>query len=108
MGRPGIARSGAAIRQSPRLMKIQSCPVDLSGLRDEIEGLAPHPFQTPRLKRTVRASLNASIPEAIQQADGIDRQLGFFANERLSRKSNFVRMLKSSPARPVEMSSGVR
>jgi hypothetical protein len=58
----------------------QTCPVDLSGLRPQME-TALASVSSPDFKKAILASLSASIPEAIQQADGINAQIAFLQSE---------------------------
>lgn len=102
--------------ENRRLANTQSCPVNLSALHDEIESLLMS-VSNQSFKTTIRASLKASIPEAIQRADGINRQLAFLQREivaqdrfrqdaeEIARKSsgNFSGALK--PCRPGEKGS---
>ncbi|MGB0909738.1 MAG: hypothetical protein ACPGYT_05200, partial [Nitrospirales bacterium] len=54
----------------------EPCPHDLSGLHEEMEHVLKS-VRSEAFKKTMRASLVASIPNAIQQSDGITRQLRF-------------------------------
>ena len=58
----------------------QSCPVNLSAQRQEIERLIKS-VSNASFKTTILASLKASIPDAIRQADGINPQIAFLRKE---------------------------
>ena len=62
----------------------EPCPRDLSSLHDEMENVLKSVRSQP-FKTTMRASMTASIPEAIQQADGITRQLRFIQRRILDQ-----------------------
>ena len=62
------------------VMTSETCPKDLSALQDQIEGLLTS-VSNESFKKAARASLKASIPEAIQQADGINPQIAFLQKE---------------------------
>ena len=58
------------------LSAAQHCPTDLSSLQPRMEK-ALQSIQSSTFKDTMRASLHASIPEALEQADGLARQIAF-------------------------------
>ena len=62
----------------------QSCPVDLSSFREEIE-LLLESVSDEAFKKTIRESLKASIPQAIHQADGINPQMAFLRKEIIAQ-----------------------
>ncbi len=63
----------------------EACPRDLSGLHDEMEHVLKSVRSEP-FKKTIRASLEASIPKAIEQSDGITRQLRFIKKRILDQQ----------------------
>ena len=72
----------------------QTCPIDLSELRPQME-TALASVSSPDFKKAILASLSASIPDAIQRADGINSQIAFLQSEiaeqeRLQRYSENV------------------
>ena len=52
----------------------QNCPKNLSELEEKMENLLTR-IINDRFKKTMRSSIHASIPQAIQQADGIIQQM---------------------------------
>ena len=58
----------------------QPCPIDLSKLRPQMETVLAS-VSSPDFKEAILASLSASIPEAIQRADGINEQIGYLQSE---------------------------
>ena len=65
---------------APTLTNAQSCPVNLLAHRQEIERLMKS-VSNASFKKALRASLHASIPDAIRQADGINPQIAFLRKE---------------------------
>ena len=51
-----------------------NCPINLSHQSHEIKKLL-QAIVVPEFERVIHSSLNASIPNAIQQADGINKQI---------------------------------
>ena len=58
----------------------QTCPQDLSALRPQMEAVLAS-VSSPDFKKAILASLSASIPDAIRQADGINAQIAFLESE---------------------------
>jgi hypothetical protein len=58
----------------------QTCPVDLSSLRPQME-TALVSVSSPGFKKAILASLLASIPDAIRRADGIDAPISYLKRE---------------------------
>ena len=56
------------------------CPNDLSDLRPEMEKALQY-IKSAAFRETMLASLEASIPEAISQADGLSQQITFLKQE---------------------------
>lgn len=94
----------------------QGCPTDLSKLRPQMEAALVF-VSSNEFKKAILTSLSASIPDAIQQADGINAQIAFLLREiaeqdRLRKysedaareaKGNFMEPLR--PCRPHEAGS---
>ena len=60
------------------------CPQNLSHLSEKAERYLKSVL-SERFKKALRASLVASIPDAIQQADGIQRQIAYLRKEIVSQ-----------------------
>jgi len=56
------------------------CPTDLSALQSKMEVVLPY-VESTSFRETLVASLEASIPEAIIQADGLAGQITFLRQE---------------------------
>ena len=65
---------------SDNAVSSQTCPKDLSGLRPQMEAILAS-VSSPDFKKAILASLSASIPEAIQRADGINAQIAYLQRE---------------------------
>ncbi len=74
----------AFAESTPAAAVDETCPHDLSSFHDEMEHVLKSVRSQP-FKKTMRASLVASIPEAIQQSDGITRQLRFIKRRILDQ-----------------------
>ena len=59
----------------------QNCPPDLSYLQPEMESLLSFIPDAKDFKTTLRQSLTRSLPEVIQQADGLREQVAFLQQE---------------------------
>jgi len=57
-----------------------TCPTDLSFLHPQVEA-ALQPVRLPSFRTTLLSSLQASIPEAIQQTDGLSEHILFLKQE---------------------------
>ncbi len=78
----------------------QSCPNNLSHLAPELERLLEN-ISSSEFKKTIRQSVKASIPEAIDQADGIAAQIKFLKKdlleeEHIQRESEEIARMDSS------------
>ncbi|MEX2490443.1 MAG: hypothetical protein WD425_01640 [Nitrospirales bacterium] len=62
------------------LSAAQHCPTDLSSFQPRMEKALQF-IQSSTFRDTMRASLHASIPEALAQADGLARQMVFLRQE---------------------------
>ena len=58
----------------------KQCPKDLSPLRPKMEKALQF-IKSAKFKETMRSSLQASIPQAIIQSDGLTRQIAFLEQE---------------------------
>ena len=95
---------------SPVSLASETCPADLSSLHQIMEA-ALASVSSPGFKKAILASLSASIPEAIQRADGLNAQIAYLQSEiveqqRIQRYSeevarettgNFMEPLKPCP-----------
>lgn len=59
-----------------------TCPTDLSFLHPQVEAALQH-VRLPSFRTTLLSSLQSSIPEAIQQTDGLAEQITFLEQEIL-------------------------
>lgn len=94
----------------------ETCPRDLSALRPQME-TALASVSSPTFKKTMLESLSASIPDAIQQADGIKAQIAYLKMEiaeqervqryleKVARDSTGKFMEPLRPCPPVEKGS---
>ena len=57
------------------------CPPDLSYLQPEMENLLSSIHDAENFKHTIRQSLTHSLPDAIDQADGLHDQVAFLQKE---------------------------
>ena len=58
----------------------ETCPADLSELEEQMEVVLGS-VSNETFKKTMRTSLHASIPEAIQRADGINQQIRYLQDQ---------------------------
>ncbi len=71
-----------------------TCPENLSHLSEEMDALLKG-VHVKEFKRTIRSALKASIPQAIQRADGINAQIAFLQKEiqhqvRVEKSADFI------------------
>ena len=93
--------SRALVENRP-VLTAETCPKDLSALQGQIEELLPS-VSNESFKKATRSSLTASIPEAIQQADGINPQIAFLRKEialQAQVKSDAAEIAKESSDKP--------
>ena len=83
-----------------------ACPNTLSHLTEEMETLLAG-VHVKEFKRTIRAALHASIPHAIERADGINAQIVFLQKEiqhqsRVETSAALIaRDVSNNPRRPL-------
>ena len=83
------------------------CPENLSHLGKEMDTLLKD-VHVKEFKRTMRSVLQASIPQAIERADGIKAQMAFLRKEiqhqvRVERSADFIaRDVSKNPDGPLE------
>ena len=85
---------GVLALSSPPAQAAEPCPVTLSHLGEEMDGLLKG-VHVKEFKRTMRSVLQASIPEAIERADGIKAQMAFLRKEiqhqvRVEKSADFI------------------
>ena len=84
-----------------------ACPNNLSHLAEEMETLLAG-VHVKKFKRTIRAALHASIPHAIERADGINAQIVFLQKEiqhqiRVEKSAAFIaRDVSKNPHNPLK------
>ena len=84
-----------------------TCPENLSHLGEEMDALLKG-VHVKEFKRTIRSALQASIPQAIQQADGIKAQIVFLQKEiqhqvRVEKSADFIaRDVSKNPDGPLK------
>ena len=84
-----------------------SCPENLSHLHEEMEGLL-RKVDVPEFIRTMRESLTASIPDTIQQIDGLKPEIAALQQEiqhqeRVEKSAEFIaRDVSNNPSGPLE------
>ena len=71
-----------------------TCPENLSHLSEEMDALLKG-VHVKEFKRTMRSVLQASIPQAIERADGIKEQMAFLRKEiqhqvRVEKSADFI------------------
>ena len=85
----------------------EQCPENLSHLGKEMDALLKG-VHVKEFKRTMRSVLQASIPQAIERADGIKAQMAFLRKEiqhqvRVERSADFIaRDVSKNPDRPLK------
>ena len=85
---------GVLALSSPAVQAADHCPVNLSHLGEEMDALLKG-VHVKGFKRTMRSVLQASIPQAIQRADGIKEQIVFLQKEiqhqvRVEKSADFI------------------
>ncbi len=84
-----------------------TCPENLSHLGEEMDTLFKG-IHVKEFKRTIRSALQASIPQAIQRADGIKAQIAFLQKEiqhqvRVEKSADFIaRDVSKNPDGPLK------
>ncbi len=84
-----------------------TCPENLSHLSEAMDTLLKG-VHVKAFKRTIRSSLQASIPQAIEQADGIKAQIAFLQKEiqhqvRVEKSADFIaRDVSKNPDGPLK------
>ena len=85
----------------------QTCPENLSHLSEEMDTLLKG-VHVKEFKRTMRSVLQASIPQAIERADGIKEQMAFLRKEiqhqvRVEKSADFIaRDVSKNPDGPLK------
>ena len=79
---------------SPAAQAADQCPANLSHLSEEMDALLEG-VHVKEFKRTMRSVLQASIPQAIERADGIKAQIAFLRKEiqhqvRVEKSADFI------------------
>lgn len=79
---------------SPAAQAADQCPANLSHLGEEMDALLKG-VHVKEFKRTMRSVLQASIPQAIERADGIKEQIAFLRKEiqhqvRVEKSADFI------------------
>ena len=94
----------------------ETCPKNLSALRPQMETILAS-VASPKFKKTILASLDASIPDAIRDADGINVQISYLEaeiieqervqrySERIARDATGKFMEPLKPCKPGEKGS---
>lgn len=91
----------------PAAQAADTCPKNLSHLGDEMDALLEG-VHVKEFKRTMRSALQASIPQAIQRADGIKEQIAFLRKEiqhqvRVEKSADFIaRDVSKNPDGPLK------
>ena len=84
-----------------------TCPENLSHLSEEMDTLLKG-VHVKEFKRTMRSVLQASIPQAIERADGIKEQMAFLRKEiqhqvRVEKSADFIaRDVSKNPDGPLK------
>lgn len=92
---------------SPAAQAAATCPANLSHLSEEMNALLEG-VHVKEFKRTMRSVLQASIPQAIERADGIKRQIDFLRKEiqhqvRVEKSADFIaRDVSNNPDGPLK------
>lgn len=91
----------------PAAQAAENCPETLSHLSEEMDALLKG-VHVKEFKRTMRSVLQASIPQAIQRADGIKGQIAFLRKEiqhqvRVEKSADFIaRDVSGNPDGPLK------
>ncbi len=85
---------GVLALSSPPAQAAEPCPANLSHLGEEMDALLKG-VHVKEFKRTMRSVLQASIPQAIERADGIKEQIAFLQKEiqyqvRVEKSADFI------------------
>jgi len=85
---------GVLALSSPPAQAAEHCPENLSHLGEEMDALLKG-VHVKEFTRTMRSVLQASIPEAIERADGIKAQMAFLRKEiqhqvRVEKSADFI------------------
>jgi hypothetical protein len=92
---------------SPPALAADQCPTNLSHLSEEMDELLKG-VHVKEFKRTMRSVLQASIPQAIERADGIKEQVAFLQKEiqhqvRVEKSADFIaRDVSNNPDGPLK------
>ena len=101
-----ILLAGLAL-SSPAAQAAEQCPENLSHLGEEMDALLKG-VHVKEFKRTMRSVLQASIPQAIERADGIKAQMAFLRKEiqhqvRVEKSADFIaRDVSKNPDGPLK------
>ncbi len=98
---------GILILFSPVAQAAEQCPENLSHLSEEMDTLLEG-VHVKEFKHTMSSVLQASIPQAIQRADGIKAQIAFLQKEiqhqvRVEKSADFIaRDVSNNPDGPLK------
>lgn len=98
---------GVLALSSPPAPAADQCPANLSHLSEEMDALLEG-VHVKEFKRTMRSVLQASIPQAIERADGIKEQVAFLQKEiqhqvRVEKSADFIaRDVSNNPDGPLK------
>ena len=107
--RKAYAEDSSLSKNQPAVLAsaASQCPTDLSSLTPKMEKALQF-IKSASFRNTMLASLQASIPEAIAQADGLDRQIIFLKREIVRQEQERVHAEKvareglADPSQPPE------
>lgn len=91
----------------PTAQAADTCPENLSHLSEDMDALLKG-VHVKEFKHTMRSVLHASIPQAIQRADGINAQMAFLRKEiqhqvRVEKSADFIaRDVSDNPDGPLQ------
>ena len=97
---------GVVALSSPAAQAAEQCPENLAHLSEEMDAFLKG-VHVKKFKQTMRSVLQASIPEAIRQADGIKAQMAFLRKEiqyqvRVEKSADFIaRDVSNNPDGPL-------
>ncbi len=98
---------GVLALSSPPAPAADQCPANLAHLGEEMDALLEG-VHVKEFKRTMRSVLQASIPQAIERADGIKEQVAFLRKEiqhqvRVEKSADFIaRDVSNNPDGPLK------
>lgn len=98
---------GVVALSLPAAQAAEPCPENLSHLSEEMDALLKG-VHVKEFKRTMRSVLQASIPQAIERADGIKAQMAFLRKEiqhqvRVEKSADFIaRDVSNNPDGPLK------